>query len=201
MLMLPGIPLWFMAFGVGLMTPVPYPIAYALIGGLSADSVVKHPAALQIFPEVKLIDFDSAAKDALEKTHPAHIERIWDDGRTVVKSIKHEGCFIDHREMTSRCKTEQIVRTLLELGEKRNWVMEVDEALGQVVACMPRQITGRKWIEWRVGHVSNVTYISQTIFFCPRGLPGFLYWYFLYPIHLMSFSGLIKRISQESNTH
>ena len=41
-----------MAFGVGLMTPVPYPIAYALIGGLSADSVVKHPEALKVFPEV-----------------------------------------------------------------------------------------------------------------------------------------------------
>ena len=43
MFLLPGIPLWFMAFGVGSMTPVPYPIAYALIGGLSADSVVRHP--------------------------------------------------------------------------------------------------------------------------------------------------------------
>jgi hypothetical protein len=41
---------------------VPYPIAYALIGGLSADSVVKHPEALTVFPEVELIDFDSATR-------------------------------------------------------------------------------------------------------------------------------------------
>src|SRR5215208_2321267 len=81
MLLIPGIPIWFMAFGVGLLTPVPYPIAYALIGGLSADSVVKHPEVLKVFPEVKLIDFDSAARDALAKTHPTHIERVWDDGR------------------------------------------------------------------------------------------------------------------------
>src|SRR5204863_672767 len=67
--LLPGIPIPFMAFGVGLMTPVPYPIAHALIGGLSADSIVKHPEALKIFPEVKLIDFDSATQDALAKTH------------------------------------------------------------------------------------------------------------------------------------
>src|SRR5689334_20538286 len=80
MFLLPGMPVGFMAFGVGLMTPVPYPIAYALIGGLSADSVVKHPQALETFPEVQLIDFDTATKYALEKTHPAHIERIWDDG-------------------------------------------------------------------------------------------------------------------------
>src|SRR5512141_3016845 len=69
MFLLPAIPISLMASGVGLMTPVPYPIAYALIGGLSADSVVKHPQALEIFPEVKLIDLDSATKDALAKTH------------------------------------------------------------------------------------------------------------------------------------
>src|SRR5215211_48856 len=85
MFLLPGIPVGFMAFGVGLMTPVPYPIAYALIGGLSADSVVKHPKALNVFPEVKLIDFDTATKDALEKTQPSHIERVWDDGRQTIK--------------------------------------------------------------------------------------------------------------------
>ncbi len=65
MLLIPGIPIWFMAFGVGLMTPVPYPIAYALIGGLSADSIVKHPDALKVFPEVELIDFDTATQKAL----------------------------------------------------------------------------------------------------------------------------------------
>ncbi len=42
-----------------LMAAVPYPIAYALIWGLSADRVVKHPRALQAFPEVNLIDFDT----------------------------------------------------------------------------------------------------------------------------------------------
>jgi uncharacterized protein YbjT (DUF2867 family) len=81
MILLPGIPLWFMAFGVGLMTPVPRPIAYALIGGLANDSVVQHAEALEVFPKVNLIDFNSATKDALEKTHPSHIERVWDQRR------------------------------------------------------------------------------------------------------------------------
>lgn len=96
MLLLPALPVWFMALGVSLMTPVPYPIAHALIGGLSADSVVKHPEALQVFPEVRLIDFDAAARDALQRTHPDHIERVWLDGRPGLKSLKHEGCFILH---------------------------------------------------------------------------------------------------------
>jgi hypothetical protein len=28
---------------------------------------------------------------------------------------------------------------------------------------------------------------SRTIFFSPRGLPGFLYWYLLYPFHWLRF--------------
>ncbi len=111
MFLLPGMPVWFMAFGVGLMTPVPYPIAYALIGGLSADSVVQHSDALKVFPEVQLIDFDFAAKDALERTHPSHIERVWEAGRAF-RFLKHEGCFIDHRELTVHTDSEKVFEAL-----------------------------------------------------------------------------------------
>jgi hypothetical protein len=179
MLLVPGIPLWFMAFGVGLMTPVPYPIAYALIGGLSADSVVKHPEALTVFPEVKLIDFDTAAKDALEKTHPAHIERVWDNGNPAAKSIKHEGCFIDYREMRVDVRAETIM----------NEIAKID-------SCEKIFPFGKQWIEWSVRHATGVTYMSQTVFFCPRGLVGFLYWYILYPFHMLHFRGLIRKHAQ-----
>ena len=198
LLLLPGIPLWFMAFGVGLMTPVPYRIAYALIGGLSADSVVRYADALQVFPEVKLIDFDSAAKDALEKTHPFHIERVWDDGRRGVRSIKHEGCFIDHREIQIHVEPKRVVEVLKRFLEKSNDFVEVKRTSEQCVCCVKNQPAGEKWIEWRVGHVSNLTQIAQTVFFCPHGLPGFLYWYLLYPFQITKSRGLIRTIVKQS---
>ena len=34
----------------------------------------------------------------------------------------------------------------------------------------------------------------QTAYFAPKGLAGFLYWYLLYPIHSLIFSGLIKTL-------
>lgn len=37
-LLLPYIPVWFMAFGIGLTTPVPSPIAHALVGGFPATA-------------------------------------------------------------------------------------------------------------------------------------------------------------------
>lgn len=198
MFLLPGIPIGFMAFGVGLLTPVPYPIAYALIGGLSADSIVKHPAALEVFPEVNLIDFDAAAKDALEKTHPSEIERIWDDGRQAIKSIKHEGCFIDHREIQVNARIETVVAALEHFAGKSNVFIKVKQTNEQFIVCVKNQHAGEKWIEWRVGHVSNLTYLLQTTFFSPRGLPGFLYWYLLYPFHLINFRGLIRTIVKQS---
>jgi uncharacterized protein YbjT (DUF2867 family) len=198
MLLIPGLPVWFMAFGVGWMTPVPYPIAYALIDGLSADSVVKHPEALKVFPEVKRIDFDSATKDALEKTHPVHIERVWDDGRQGAKSIKHEGCFIDHREIKITVESEKVFDALTRFVNGSDAFVEEVHTDEQILVCVNDQVAGKKWIEWRVPQIDNLTYLSQTVFFSPHGLPGFVYWYLFYPFHLLNFYLLIHRISNQA---
>ncbi|MBK9924760.1 MAG: NAD(P)H-binding protein [Anaerolineales bacterium] len=169
MFLIPGVPLWFMAFGVGLMTPVPYTIAYALIGGLSSDSVVKHPDALKIFPEVQLIDFDAATQKALGFTHPDHIERVWVDGDSKPKSLKHEGCFILH---------SYGIRELAPAASK----------LADSIREHDSNFFGELWLE------QDDT--SQTLFFSPRGLPGFLYWYLLYPFHWLRFHILLRKIAK-----
>jgi hypothetical protein len=184
-----------MAFGVGLMTPVPYPIAHALIGGLSADSIVRHAEALHVFPEVRLIDFDSATRDALQKTHPAHIERVWDDRREGGKSIKHEGFFIDHREMEIHAKLEKIYDALKHFIDQSDNFVEVAYTDERISVCAKGQIAGEKWIEWHVRQRKELTYLSQTVFFSPRGLPGFLYWYLLYPFHRFHLHSLLYKIA------
>ena len=200
MLLIPGIPIGFMALGVGLMTPVPYPIAYALIGGLSADSVVRHSEAVDVFPEVRLVSFDVAAQEALAKTQPAHIERVWEDGGRKARSIKHEGCFIDHRETTIDAEGVGVLHAIREHCRIRNWSLQVDEGDGQLIACIQNQAAGSKWIEWRVREAENVASLTQTVFFCPRGLPGFLHWYLLYPLHVLGFNSLLKRIAKDSKS-
>jgi hypothetical protein len=40
----------------------------------------------------------------------------------------------------------------------------------------------------------------QTAFFAPKGLFGFLYWYLLYPMHGLIFSGLIRNLARRSET-
>jgi hypothetical protein len=40
--------------------------------------------------------------------------------------------------------------------------------------------------------------LFQTAFFAPKGLFGMLYWYVLYPIHNLIFSGLIRELAQRA---
>jgi hypothetical protein len=42
--------------------------------------------------------------------------------------------------------------------------------------------------------VGDVTLINQTAYLAPKGLFGLLYWYILYPIHGLIFSGLIRKL-------
>ena len=58
---LPGIPIGLMARFVDWLTPVPFPIATALVGGLQSDSIVLDDAARTTFPEIKLIAVRSRA--------------------------------------------------------------------------------------------------------------------------------------------
>jgi hypothetical protein len=162
-----------MAFGVGLMTPVSYPIAYVLIESLSADCIVQQPNALEVFPEVHLIDFDSAVQEALEKTHPARIERVWEDGRQNMKFLKHQGCFIFHRA-SAFSENHQIDR----VSESRHSPF------------------GDMWFE----ACAEQKTLTQTLLFSPRGLPGFLYWFLLFPFHWMRFRGFIHRRVKQSRS-
>jgi uncharacterized protein YbjT (DUF2867 family) len=231
MILLPGIPLWLMAFGVGLMTPVPRPIAYALIGGLANDSVVQHAEALKVFPEVKLVDFNSATNEALEKTHPSHIERVWDQGEDfgslsewssnddspsnaseVWITLKHEGCFIDHRKMNTGVSPEKIFQAIMYAINNPYWCVEVNEPDRRILIKDKSQRAGDTWIEWQVSRtpapnrdllskscgVASYTKLTQTVFFSPRGLPGFLYWYLLYPFHVINSHAIIRKIAQQS---
>jgi hypothetical protein len=57
---------------------------------------------------------------------------------------------------------------------------------------------GEGWMEWQVETHGNQSLLKQTTFFAPRGLPGFLYWHLLDPLHRLVFRGLIQAIKHRS---
>jgi uncharacterized protein YbjT (DUF2867 family) len=57
------------------------------------------------------------------------------------------------------------------------------------------KLPGRGWLEFSVEpHGKERARLSQTAYFHPTGLSGVVYWYGLYPIHRLIFSGMLAAI-------
>jgi uncharacterized protein YbjT (DUF2867 family) len=64
------------------------------------------------------------------------------------------------------------------------------------------KVPGRAWLQFQVkAQGEDQTQLSQTAFFAPKGLMGWLYWYGLYPLHGLIFSGLIDQIARRAAAH
>lgn len=58
------------------------------------------------------------------------------------------------------------------------------------------KVPGEAWLQFEARPLKDDrTLLIQTAFFAPKGLAGFLYWYLLYPIHGLIFSGMISNIA------
>ncbi len=57
------------------------------------------------------------------------------------------------------------------------------------------KVPGRAWLQFEVREDEGQSVLAQTAFFAPKGLAGLLYWYVLYPVHALIFSGLVRRLA------
>ncbi len=58
------------------------------------------------------------------------------------------------------------------------------------------KLPGQAWLQYEIKPwAEDQILLVQTAFFAPHGLLGFLYWYALYPIHVLIFSGTIRNLS------
>lgn len=79
------------------------------------------------------------------------------------------------------------------------WRVEMVEPGRLIRLRAEMKVPGRAWLEFEARSGSDgQTLLLQTAFFEPKGLLGLLYWYALYPIHSLIFSGLIRRIAQQA---
>ena len=79
------------------------------------------------------------------------------------------------------------------------WRVEMVESGRLLRLRAEMRVPGRAWLEFEVHSEENgQTLLLQTAFFEPKGLLGLLYWYALYPVHSLIFSGLIRHIAQQA---
>ena len=61
------------------------------------------------------------------------------------------------------------------------------------------KLPGDAWLQFEATPLDNdQTLLGQTAYFAPKGLPGLLYWYTLYPLHRVIFSGLIGHVALQA---
>ena len=61
------------------------------------------------------------------------------------------------------------------------------------------KVPGKAWLQYELEEVSeNETILSQTAFFEPKGISGFLYWYALYLPHIVIFPGMLRGLASKA---
>lgn len=61
------------------------------------------------------------------------------------------------------------------------------------------KVPGLAWLQFRAEPLEDgSTQLTQTAFFAPNGLFGLLYWYGLYPLHGLIFSGMIRKLAERA---
>ncbi|HXM25694.1 MAG TPA: SDR family oxidoreductase [Chthoniobacterales bacterium] len=86
----------------------------------------------------------------------------------------------------------------LRIGEALDfWRIEAVEAGRSIRLRAEMKLPGNGWLQFQVEPQSAMrSELIQTALFEPKGLAGVLYWFFLYPVHRLIFSGMIQGIAE-----
>ena len=76
------------------------------------------------------------------------------------------------------------------------WRVEVYERPLRLRLQAEMKCPGRAWLEFEVTPCEDGSVIRQTAIFDPVGLSGILYWYGVYPLHLMVFAGMLRNLAR-----
>lgn len=93
---------------------------------------------------------------------------------------------------------------LKEGGTLDYWRIEKVESNQHLWLQATRKLPGQAWLTWRLLPQENTagagigTRLVQTYYFAPRGLRGWLYWVFSYPLHAWVFTRLLRSIARRA---
>ena len=84
----------------------------------------------------------------------------------------------------------------LQVGDALDfWRVEAFEPDRRLRLAAEMKLPGRAWLEFEVTEEEDGATIRQTAEFDPAGLAGLLYWYGVYPLHVLVFRGMLRGIA------
>ena len=89
----------------------------------------------------------------------------------------------------------------LEVGDPIDcWRVEAYVPGRQLRLLAEMHLPGRAWLDFEVEPNGSGSMIRQTAIFDPLGLSGLAYWYGVYPLHQLVFSGMLRGIARAAAT-
>jgi uncharacterized protein YbjT (DUF2867 family) len=117
------------SYWVHWVTPIPAAVARPLIDGLRDEVLVRDDTARHLFPEIKLIDYQTAVCKALEHLEASEMETslsdvfaIRQDDVVPVKVTTREGMIIERRMIEVEAPTDSVYQAFTGLGGERGWL-------------------------------------------------------------------------------
>ncbi len=88
----------------------------------------------------------------------------------------------------------------LRVGESLDfWRVEAIEPGRRMLLRAEMVTPGKAWLEIEsVPQPDGRTLLSLGAYFAPKGLPGFLYWYSLFPVHKFIFDGMLRNLARRA---
>jgi len=79
------------------------------------------------------------------------------------------------------------------------WRVECVEPGHMIRLRAEMKVPGRAWLQFETHRdTDGRALLTQTAIFEPKGLAGLLYWYLLYPIHAVIFSGMVRKVAAQA---
>ncbi len=123
MLMAPFLPMSVWANWLHWMTPIPAPLAQALIEGLRNEVIVQSDQARILFPEIEPHDYATSLERALMRIATDNVETTWSDAQISatgdaipVTLTTREGLLLERRQRNTSLPASLIYRVFTGLG-------------------------------------------------------------------------------------
>jgi uncharacterized protein YbjT (DUF2867 family) len=80
------------------------------------------------------------------------------------------------------------------------WRVEKLEPGKRLLLQSEMKLPGRAWLQFEVDPEGEGARLRQTAIFDPVGAAGMLYWYALYPLHIIIFKGMLRGVRREAES-
>lgn len=73
-------------------------------------------------------------------------------------------------------------------------VLHIDSKKYRLLLLAEMKVPGDAWLEFKIEQTEKECALIQTAIFRPKGVFGRIYWYTFYPIHLIMFPGMLRKL-------